>query len=79
MKIIPEYKFSIGKIIELCNNWPFKRIEKPKPPKQTTADRIRAMSDEEFAKFLYETETQYAPCDLGIEDTWLEWLQQEVE
>lgn len=47
--------------------------------KTTNADRIREMSDNELAGFLYETETQYAPCDLGIEDTWLEWLQQEVE
>ena len=46
---------------------------------QTNADRIRAMSDEELADLLCETETQYASIDLNIENTWLDWLKQEVE
>ena len=47
--------------------------------KITNADRIRAMSDEELADFLYETETQYIPIDLLVENNWLEWLESEVE
>lgn len=43
----------------------------PKP--QTNADRIRAMSDKELAKFLYE-ETDYPK-----EEYWLDWLKQEAE
>ena len=47
--------------------------------KPTNADRIRAMSDEELADFLYETEVQYIPIDLSVENNWLDWLKQEVE
>ena len=39
---------------------------------QTNADRIRAMTDEELAKFLYEE------ADYPKEEYWLEWLKQEV-
>ena len=46
---------------------------------QTNADRIRTMSDDELADFLYETETQYIPIDLKVENDWLDWLKQEVE
>ena len=47
--------------------------------RKTNADRIRAMSDEELADLLCETETQYASIDLNIENTWLDWLKQEVD
>lgn len=43
------------------------------------ADRIRSMSDEELAGLLYETETQYLPIGLHVENDWLDWLKQEVE
>ena len=46
---------------------------------RTNADLIRAMSDEELADFLYETETQYIPINLSVENDWLDWLKQEVE
>lgn len=39
--------------------------------KQTNADRIRSMSDEEMAEFL-------TGCELDKE-TWLDWLKQEAE
>ena len=45
---------------------------------QTNADRIRAMSDEELAELLYETETQYLPIGLHVENGWPEWLKKEV-
>jgi hypothetical protein len=59
--------------------------------KQTNADRIRNMSDEELAEFLDIVgedgiSSQYAdiPCDCCCEKTecskcWKEWLQSEVE
>nr|DAK62253.1 MAG TPA: hypothetical protein [Caudoviricetes sp.] len=59
--------------------------------KQTNADRIRNMSDEELAKFLDIVEqdgisSQYTgvPCDCCYEKTecskcWEEWLQSEAE
>lgn len=34
---------------------------------RTQADRIRAMSNEELAYFLYETETQYIPIIHSLE------------
>ena len=43
-----------------------------KPPKQTNADKIRAMTDEELAKFLYE-ETDYPK-----EEYWLKWLKEKA-
>ena len=58
-----------------CNGVTY--YEEPKPI--TNADRIRAMSDEELADFLYETETQYIPIDLSVENNWLDWLKQEAK
>lgn len=59
----------------ICDGVTF--YEEPKP--RINADRIRAMSDEELADFLYETETQYIPINLSVENDWLDWLKQEVE
>ena len=60
--------------------------------KQTNADRIRAMSDEELAEFLAEERTApscTAKCHKDYEiygelrtfcsDCWFEWLKQEAE
>ena len=54
---------------------------KPKP--KTNADRIRAMTDEELAKFLVSVENRRRGNDCGA--VWhlpyvaLEWLQQPAE
>ena len=63
---------------ETCGNW----IQKPeKPP--TNADRIRAMSDKELARFLAEIEYRRSAAGGGA--IWkgmahaLEWLQQPPE
>jgi hypothetical protein len=56
--------------------YPIKDMSKPK---QTYADRIRSMSDEELAGLLYETETQGLPFGLHVENDWLDWLKQEVD
>lgn len=48
--------------------------------KQTNADKIRQMSDEELARFLDSVETDgrlYGPR--GYLLYWLDWLKQEVE
>lgn len=49
---------------------------------QTNADRIRAMSDEELAKFLYTDpmcEGQRYCSEYGCEDCILDWLRQPVK
>ena len=58
-------------------------------PKQTNADRIRSMSDEELAEFLYGLDHYWddGQCILRINDNHLndykddilEWLQSEAE
>ena len=52
-----------------CNEW-------PDPAPMTNADRIRAMSDEELAKFLAVTAGDKIG---GMAKFWLEWLQQPEE
>ena len=47
--------------------------------RKTYADRIRSMSDEELAELLYETETQYLPIGLHVENGWPERLKKEVD
>lgn len=52
---------------------------------QTNADRVRAMSDEELAKFLFGVKANY--CDGSCSNVWdvdcpacaLKWLKKEVE
>ena len=44
--------------------------------KMTNADRIRAMSDEELAKFLYQVGYDHR---WGLKEYALEWLQQPAE
>lgn len=55
-----------------------------KPPKQTNADKIRAMTDEELAEFMGEVEEfNGCPahgernCTAECTKCWLEWLKQE--
>lgn len=52
---------------------------------ETNADRIRAMSDEEMAEFLFYAwnnaswcSSKPCPEDQSCEPCWLDWLQQEV-
>ncbi len=58
--------------------------------KQTNADRIRNMSDEELAEFLSENTSYYycgvrckdrtnSPTESSCNFRWLEWLQSEAE
>lgn len=52
---------------------------------KTNADRIRAMSDEELADFLYELanfdcpENGARPCVEKCGDCWLTWLREDVK
>lgn len=66
---------------DYCENW--------KTTKQTNADRIRAMSDEELARFLYNNSdgqcpaiehcpTPTAPQNCPDGHCWLDWLRQEA-
>lgn len=58
--------------------------------KQTNADRIRSMSDEELAEFMSENTSYYycgvrckdrpkSPTESSCNFRWLDWLQSEVE
>ena len=58
--------------------------EKDSNNKQTNADRIRAMSDEELAEFLSEVKADGIYYKEGMEypiisEVWKEWLQSEAE
>lgn len=48
----------------------------------SNADRIRAMTDEELAEFLYRYADYRCPeggeCGNGCQKCWLEWLRQEA-
>ena len=61
-----------------CENW--------KSAKQTNADRIRAMSDEEMAAWFEELHDRNTcpefgawDCNPSCKKCWLDWLKQEVE
>lgn len=47
--------------------------------KQTNADRIRNMSDEELAEFLAVHDLALSGNDLPMLTDWFEWLQSETE
>ena len=52
--------------------------------RMTQADRIRSMSDEELAEFLYKVKSDYQWADHEFPseeecEEWVEWLQSEVE
>ena len=55
-----------------------------KPKTQTNADRIRAMTDEEFAEWLVTVEVRILQVQPFLERPamkadWLDWLKQEVQ
>lgn len=55
-----------------------------KMQRQTNADRIRAMSDEEMAEFIYNcVNGEFWRVRVGVKtqkkSDWLDWLKQEVE
>jgi len=60
-----------------------------KPQKQTNADRIRAMTDEELAEWFIKIQDDVADYYDGghavapelptMKNSWLEWLKQEAE
>ena len=57
-----------------------------KPPKQTNADRIRVMTDEELAAWFEELHDRNTcpefgawDCNPSCKKCWLEWLKQEAQ
>ena len=46
---------------------------------KTEGDKIRAMSDEELAEYLYSVENAPEVFVLGLQDLWIEWLKEVVE
>ena len=63
---------------EWKNQWVCHRCGRTKPMRTTVtnADRIRSMSDEELAEFLYQVGYDNG---WGLEEYTLEWLQQPAE
>lgn len=73
--------------------WCEKAVDSPEPNRErecyyfqrmTNADRIRRMSDEELAEWIFEhTDCIACPqnkdCDDLCAEHWLEWLKKEVE
>lgn len=54
----------------------------PVVKKQTNADRIRSMTDEDLDVFLRKVKADYQWSDPefpDVDDDWTEWLQSEVE
>lgn len=51
----------------------------PEVKPQTNADRIRAMSDEELAEYLYVKTCEDGYPQFTSRNDWLEWLRQEAE
>lgn len=57
-----------------------------KQPKQTNADRIRNMTDEELVEYLYgicDCDHADVPCkehcgEMPCRDAWMKWLKQEA-
>ena len=47
--------------------------------KKTNADRIRAMTDEELARFMSKVETNGRVFGLKGIASWLKWLKQETD
>ena len=75
-----------GNLAEWCNAWRIAAKESLQP--KTNADRIRAMSDEELAKFIPDwsytgackcDEQSYVDCNNECEKCVEEWLKQPAE
>lgn len=65
---------------ELVKDYP-PYLDYPKPrKKQTNADRIRAMTDEELAEWIAGEVINLTGGSLEIAtEAWLDWLEQEVK
>ena len=64
-----------GKVKEYPPYLDYPKERKPK----TNADRIRAMTDEELARFMSKVETNGRVFGLKGIASWLKWLKQEVD
>lgn len=68
-----EREIKYGELVKIVHELAFK---------QTNADRIRSMTDEEMAEFLRKVKADYQWSDPEIpdvDDDWTEWMQAEVE
>ena len=69
-RVLDEYEYKGRTIREWAD-----RIAHP----ETNADRIRAMTDEELARFMSKVETNGRVFGLKGIASWLKWLKQEVD
>lgn len=65
------------KICNRCDMF-YDEFDPIEEPKQTNADRIRSMTDEELAHTLWLT-AKGGIIGQRSEDEWLDWLKEEVE
>lgn len=67
--------YNLKTVLEFIDEY-FEIVERDK---QTNADRIRNMSDEELAEFLAVHDLALSGNDLPMLTDWFEWLQSEAE
>lgn len=67
--------YDLKTVLEFINEY-YEIVENDK---QTNADRIRNMSDEELAEFLAVHDLALSGNDLPMLTDWFEWLQSETE
>lgn len=71
------HKDTAGKMIEVRHDEDGRLTLVPKPT--TNADRIRAMSDEELARFIAHYDSDTRASEYLAEKRWLDWLKEESE
>lgn len=72
-----EREIKYGEVVKIVHELAFKHNIK-----QTNADRIRSMTDEELAEFLRKVKADYQCLDPefpDVDDDWVGWMRTEVE
>ena len=62
-----------------CLNYDGDNCRKSRTVEPTNADRIRSMTDEELAEYLYVKTCEDGYPQFTSRNDWLEWLRQEAE
>lgn len=76
--IAEDFGFSEERVLRFCKHAEYAEEVK----KQTNAERIRSMTDEELGVFLRKVKADYQWSDPefpDVDDDWTEWLQSEAE
>lgn len=65
--------------LHMSNSADASRCEHFKPKPQTNADRIRSMTDEELAEWVWGAESSGRAYGVRGKNAWLKWLKAPVE